>query len=135
MMGLIVGMSTGSRIAPGKPRCPASDLIARPQPPRRRIIQAARRQTLTRSDAAAASSAGASCRIEAAILAAIAAVATSSSRGAQTALRELGDLFAALVAVVAGPLHGIGLSITGPVDTATGIVDNPPPFLAGDRPT
>jgi hypothetical protein len=90
---------------------------------------------LTRSDAAAASSAGASCRIEAAILAAIAAVATSSSRGAQTALRELGDLFAALVADVAGPLHGIGLSITGPVDTATGIVDNPPPFLAGDRPT
>jgi glucokinase len=59
------------------------------------------------------------------LLAARNEVATNSARGAQTALRELGDLFAALVADVAGPLHGIGLSITGPVDTTTGIVDNP----------
>jgi glucokinase len=52
-------------------------------------------------------------------------VPTAPGRGASVALRELGGLIDALAADAPDRLRGIGLSITGPVDTATGVVDNP----------
>ena len=55
-------------------------------------------------------------------------VPTRPQRGADVALRELGDLVETVLAGSSHDLAGVGLSVTGPVDAAAGIVDNPYTF-------